>query len=211
LTIVEKGGVRIVLGNLSANYEGGGEHKGQYSIATNAFLLTTLPYGMKSRSIIESQHFPANSRQGCVMGVLELLLKERKLPVFLVASVIFCLPLLSQTSQPTASASADEITLQIIVVGSAEEAQQIRERVKKGESFLVLAKEKSADSTAEDGGRMGTVSLSMLRPELRDALRGVAAGQLSEVVRTPLGYAILEVFLQCGRTQRGRAGSGQLR
>jgi tetratricopeptide (TPR) repeat protein len=142
------------------------------------------------------------------MGVLELLLKERKLPVFLVASVIFCLPLLSQTSQPTASASADEITLQIIVVGSAEEAQQIRERVKKGESFLVLAKEKSADSTAEDGGRMGTVSLSMLRPELRDALRGVAAGQLSEVVRTPLGYAILKVVARGAKESVSAASPG---
>ena len=140
--------------------------------------------------------------------MLELLLKAWNLAVVPIASLILCLPLLSQTSQSTGAASPDEVTLQIIVVGSAEEAQQIRERVKRGESFLVLAKEKSADSTAEDGGRMGTVSLSMLRPELRDALRGVGTGQLSEVVRTPLGYAILKVVARGAKESASAASPG---
>lgn len=40
---------------------------------------------------------------------------------------------------------------------------------------------------------MGKVSLSSLRPDLRDALRGVGPGQLSPMVKLPLGYAILKV------------------
>jgi tetratricopeptide (TPR) repeat protein len=111
----------------------------------------------------------------------------------LVASLGLMVASALAAGQSVSNPSSEEITLQIIVVGSSEEAQHILDRVRKGESFLTLAKEKSMDSTAEDGGRMGTVALSMLRPELRDALQGVGPGQLSGVVRTPLGFAILKV------------------
>lgn len=128
--------------------------------------------------------------------------------VVIVASTIFCLPLISQSSQSAADGSSDEVTLQIIVVGSAEQAQNILDRVKKGESFLTLAKENSIDSTAEDGGRMGSVSLSMLRPELRNALKDVAPGQISPVVRTTLGYAILKVVQRGPEGNSGNPKSG---
>jgi tetratricopeptide (TPR) repeat protein len=124
--------------------------------------------------------------------VLDLTSKLRNCAVLTFAPIILCLPLFSQASQ-SAERSSDEATLQIIVVGSAEKAQNILDRVKKGESFLSLAKENSIDSTAEIGGRMGTVSVPMLRPELRDALKDVGPGQITPVVRTPLGYAILKV------------------
>jgi tetratricopeptide (TPR) repeat protein len=137
-----------------------------------------------------------------------LFLKVRLLAALLIASLIcFCHPLASQTSEPatgqSADASSDEATLLIIVVSSAEEAQHVIERVKKGESFLTVAREQSIDSTAEDGGHLGTVDISMLRPELRDALRGVDPGQLSGIVRTPLGFTILKVV------QRGAAKSSE--
>ena len=108
--------------------------------------------------------------------------------------------------QSASNPSSDEITLQIIVVGSVEQAQRILDRLKKGESFLALAKENSIDSTAEDGGRMGNVSLSMLRPELRDALQGLGAGQISPVLRTTLGYAILKIVQRSG--SGGNTSSG---
>lgn len=117
------------------------------------------------------------------------------------ASLVGCALLVSQPSPPASSSSTDEVTLQIIVVSSVEEAERALTRVRRGESFLAIAKEESIDSTAQDGGRMGTVALSMLRPELRGALQGLGPGQLSSVVRTPLGYAILKVV------QRGEPGS----
>jgi tetratricopeptide (TPR) repeat protein len=108
--------------------------------------------------------------------------------------------------QSASNPSSEEITLQIIVVGSPEEAQHILDRIKKGESFPVLAKEKSIDSTAEEGGLMGRVALSMLRPELRAALGGVGTGEISPVVRTTLGYAILKVVERGGSS--GNTNSG---
>jgi tetratricopeptide (TPR) repeat protein len=139
------------------------------------------------------------------------------LAVVVVASVS-CLPIFAQTSQsPTGQSLAgrsapgpasDEVTLQIIVVSSAEKAQHILERVNRGESFLALAKQESIDSTAENGGRMGTVGLSMLRSDLRDALEGVGAGQLSPVVRTPLGFAILKVVQRTAPKRADTASPG---
>jgi tetratricopeptide (TPR) repeat protein len=83
--------------------------------------------------------------------------------------------------------------LRIIVVGSIEKAQQILTRLNKGENFADVARKESIDSTAPAGGSLGNVALSSLRPELRDALSGVGPGQISPIVKSPLGFAILKV------------------
>ena len=54
--------------------------------------------------------------------------------------------------------------------------KQILENLKKGEDFAALAKQKSTDATADDGGYMGKVDPATLRPELREALKGVRPG-----------------------------------
>jgi tetratricopeptide (TPR) repeat protein len=88
---------------------------------------------------------------------------------------------------------ADEVTLRIIVVSSAEAAQRIVDRLQKGDDFAALARQESIDATADDGGFMGNINLSMLRPELKNALQGVQSGQISPVVRTPLGFAVMKI------------------
>ena len=57
--------------------------------------------------------------------------------------------LVSQSMTPGATA------LRIIVVESPSQAQEILERLKGGEDFAKLAKEKSIDPTAQDGGYLG--------------------------------------------------------
>jgi tetratricopeptide (TPR) repeat protein len=109
------------------------------------------------------------------------------------ASAIFCLPLFSQTSSSASVSASDELTLRIIVVSSAEEAQHVFDQLTHGEDFAVLAKKQSIDSTSGDGGLIGKISLASLRPEMRDALQGVDPGQITPVFRSPLGYAILKV------------------
>ena len=127
------------------------------------------------------------------MVVQDCLRKRGILLLVVAGSCIFALPLLSQTSSAGSNAPG-EVTLGIIVVSSAEEAESILDRLKQGQDFAVLAKIKSIDSTADGGGLMGKIAPSMLRPELRDALQGVGPGQISQVVRIPLGYAILKVM-----------------
>jgi hypothetical protein len=78
-------------------------------------------------------------------------------------------------------------------VSSPESAQRIVDRLQKGEDFAALAKRESLDSTSDDGGLMSHVNVSTLRPELRGALQGLHAGQISPVIHVPLGYALLKV------------------
>jgi tetratricopeptide (TPR) repeat protein len=84
--------------------------------------------------------------------------------------------------------------LRIIVAGSAEQAQRILERLKNGEDFATLAKRESVDATADDGGYMGKLDPATLRPELREALKGLGPGQITSVIKVPSGFAILKVL-----------------
>jgi len=108
---------------------------------------------------------------------------------FLIVGIALCSRL--ALSQEPHSA---EVGLRIIVVSSPEQADKILERLRHGEDFAALAKEKSTDATADDGGYMGRIDPATLRPELRDALRTVAPGQITGVIKLPSGYAILKVL-----------------
>ena len=102
--------------------------------------------------------------------------------------------LYGQSAAPTAKESSKEVALQVIVVSTPELANQVLEKLKAGSDFATQAKEKSIDPTADSGGFTGRMDLAALRPELRDALKGVAPGQLSPITRIPSGYAILKVM-----------------
>ena len=78
-------------------------------------------------------------------------------------------------------------------MSSADQAQQIVDQLNKGTNFADLAQKKSIDSTASEGGSLGKVLRSSLRPELRDAVDGLAPGQISRIVKSPLGFAILKL------------------
>jgi tetratricopeptide (TPR) repeat protein len=87
-----------------------------------------------------------------------------------------------------------EVNLQIIVVGSSGEAERLLQEIKQGADFAALAKQKSTDASAASGGYMGRLDPATLRVELRDALKGVAAGQLTGIIKFSEGYAILKVL-----------------
>jgi tetratricopeptide (TPR) repeat protein len=91
------------------------------------------------------------------------------------------------------SSGSAPVELRIIIVDSSAQAERILQRLKNGEDFAQLAKALSIDPTASDGGYMGRIDPAALRAELRDALKGMSAGQTTSVVRTHSGYAILKV------------------
>ena len=102
--------------------------------------------------------------------------------------MLFSLALIAAQGPP-----ADLVPLQIIVAASAEEAAALRQQVSAGGAFAVIARDKSIDATARDGGYLGKMSVASLRPELRDALAGVRAGEMTAIVRIPTGFAFLRV------------------
>jgi tetratricopeptide (TPR) repeat protein len=137
-----------------------------------------------------------------------LLSKIHKFVQVVVCAGLWCLPLCSQASQPADQKTSGTAFLRIIVVSSPEQAQQIVSRLNKGEDFADVARKESIDSTAADGGSLGTVAISSLRPELRDALAGLGPGQISPIVKSPLGFAILKVDTEPDATPRaGGTGS----
>ena len=90
--------------------------------------------------------------------------------------------------------TSPELDLGIIVVPTIEEARTVMNQLKSGEDFSILAKEKSIDLTATDGGYLGKMDPADLRIELRDALRGRHAGDITDIVQLPSGLAILKIF-----------------
>jgi len=88
---------------------------------------------------------------------------------------------------------SDVRTLRVIVVDTAEKARLILTRLNGGEEFIAVAQAESIDPTGNAGGLLGRVTLATLPPVLKDALVGVAPGQLSPVVQVPTGFAILKV------------------
>jgi tetratricopeptide (TPR) repeat protein len=122
---------------------------------------------------------------------------------------IFLLPVLvivsfSQASPNGQASAPTAVTLRVIVVSAESEAQQILDRLKKGEDFGLLAKSKSIDPHAEDYGYLGHVDIATLRPELREALRGLAPGQVTGIIKIPGAYAILKVLPE----SEGSVGQG---
>jgi tetratricopeptide (TPR) repeat protein len=101
---------------------------------------------------------------------------------------------LSQTNPSAQSQASGSITLRVIVVRTAVDAQRVLDRLRKGEDFAALAHTESVDPNAEDYGYVGKVDLSTLRPQLREALKGKSPGEVTEPVNVPGGYAILKVL-----------------
>ena len=114
--------------------------------------------------------------------------------MLLCGSGLLCAILNGQSAKPDANAKPTEVALQVIVVNTLEQANQVLARLKAGYDFASLAKEKSIDPTADSGGYMGRMDPASLRPELREAVMGVGPGQISVIVRIPSGYAILKVL-----------------
>jgi tetratricopeptide (TPR) repeat protein len=123
--------------------------------------------------------------------------------VFPAAAAVLGLIIFSQVARTLDDANA--LAVRLMVLNSADEAQAIVVRLKAGDDFAVLAREKSVDATSVDGGFLGKIDPNSLRAELRDALRGVEPGQVSKIVRIPSGYAVLQVMTETEAANLGSA------
>jgi hypothetical protein len=73
-------------------------------------------------------------------------------------------------------------------------AQDIRNRLVAGVDFASIARTESDDlTTRENGGDMGTVRHGQLMPVVEEAVCGMEAGDLSQPVKTPIGFQIIKL------------------
>ena len=101
------------------------------------------------------------------------------------------------------------LNLQVVVVDSPGKAQQILERLQKGEDFAAIAKSESIDPSAAEGGYLEPVDPRTLRPELREALKGIRPGQTTSIVAVPSGYVILKLLPEIPPSVAQGMGPGQ--
>ena len=70
----------------------------------------------------------------------------------------------------------------------------LRERIINGADFAELAKASSADLSAAKGGDIGWVNPGDTVPEFEKVMNALAPGQISEPVRTPFGWHLIQVL-----------------
>jgi parvulin-like peptidyl-prolyl isomerase len=76
-------------------------------------------------------------------------------------------------------------------------AEDIKKRLDAGGDFAKIAKAESDDvASGAEGGDLGSVSRGMMVPPFEQALFALKKGQVSEPVRTPFGYHIIQLLDQ---------------
>jgi peptidyl-prolyl cis-trans isomerase C len=85
-----------------------------------------------------------------------------------------------------------EIHARHILVETEAEAKEVAERLKKGEDFATVAKEKSKDPAAE-GGDLGFFSRGQMVKPFEDAAFALDVGEISDPVQSPFGWHIIKV------------------
>ncbi|MHB9061716.1 MAG: peptidylprolyl isomerase [Desulfobacteria bacterium] len=90
----------------------------------------------------------------------------------------------------------DMVSLQQLIVGTREEAEQLRARALKGEDFGELIKAHSLGLTAKSGGMVGFVKKdsAMYEPAFLTTLFGMKTGEFTPVTKIGIGYTVARVL-----------------
>jgi peptidyl-prolyl cis-trans isomerase C len=87
----------------------------------------------------------------------------------------------------------EEVHARHILVESEDEAKAILAQLKGGADFAALAKEKSKDPGAAEGGDLGYFTKEQMVPEFAEVAFKLNKGQLSDPVKTQFGWHIILV------------------
>jgi peptidyl-prolyl cis-trans isomerase C len=91
------------------------------------------------------------------------------------------------------SGGQEEVRARHILVEKEDDAKAILEQLKAGGDFAALAKEKSKDPGAADGGDLGYFTKDQMVPEFAEVAFKMYPGQLSNPVKTQFGWHIIKV------------------
>ncbi len=86
-----------------------------------------------------------------------------------------------------------EVHARHILVATEDEAKAIEDQLKKGADFAELAKQKSKDPGAADGGDLGYFTKDQMVPEFADAAFKLDKGQISDPVHTQFGWHVIKL------------------
>ncbi|BEV45913.1 peptidylprolyl isomerase [Afipia carboxidovorans] len=86
-----------------------------------------------------------------------------------------------------------EVHARHILVETEDEAKAIVAELKKGADFAELAKKKSKDPGASDGGDLGYFTKDQMVPEFSTAAFALETGKISDPVKSQFGWHIIKV------------------
>ncbi len=90
------------------------------------------------------------------------------------------------------------ILIKLNEVVSEQEAKQkmdsLKERLDNGDQFEDLARQYSEDGSANSGGDLGWVNPGDTVPQFEEAMNALAPGEISEPIRSPFGWHIIQVL-----------------
>jgi peptidyl-prolyl cis-trans isomerase C len=87
----------------------------------------------------------------------------------------------------------EEVHARHILVPTEDEAKAILAQLKGGADFAALAKEKSKDPGAAEGGDLGYFTKDQMVPEFSEVAFKLGKGQLSDPVKTQFGWHVIKV------------------
>ena len=86
-----------------------------------------------------------------------------------------------------------EVHARHILVETEDEAKAIEEELKKGADFAELAKKKSKDPGASDGGDLGFFTKDQMVPEFSAVAFSLEPGKISDPVKSQFGWHVIKV------------------
>jgi hypothetical protein len=86
-----------------------------------------------------------------------------------------------------------EVHARHILVETEDEAKAVAAELKKGADFADLAKQKSKDPGASDGGDLGWFTKDQMVPEFSEVAFKLDKGQLSDPVKSQFGWHVIKV------------------
>jgi peptidyl-prolyl cis-trans isomerase C len=87
----------------------------------------------------------------------------------------------------------EEVRARHILVEAEDEAKQIVDELKKGGDFAELAKKKSKDPGASDGGDLGYFTKEQMVPEFSKVAFATEPGKISDPVKSQFGWHVIKV------------------
>jgi peptidyl-prolyl cis-trans isomerase C len=90
-------------------------------------------------------------------------------------------------------AGEQEVHARHILVETEDEAKAIEDELKKGADFAELAKKKSKDPGASDGGDLGFFTKDQMVPEFSNVAFSLEPGKISDPVKSQFGWHIIKV------------------
>ena len=87
----------------------------------------------------------------------------------------------------------EEVHARHILIPTEDEAKAILAQLKGGADFATLAKEKSKDPGAAEGGDLGYFTKEQMVPEFAEVAFKLGKGELSDPVKTQFGWHIIKV------------------